>query len=100
MILNRDKNPSKEELNILLEHYQNGRYVDAEKLAISIIQEFPRHHFGWKTLGVVLKQTGRLHEALDPSQKAAILNPQDDEPHYNLGVILNELGRLEEAEAS
>ena len=100
MTLGKEKNPSEEELNILLAHYQNGRYTDAEKLAKSITQEFPNHHFGWKALGAVLKQTGRLNEALDPSQKAAILNPQDAEPHYNLGVILNELGRLEEAVSS
>ena len=42
----------------LFEHYQNGRFGDAEKLAISITQEFPRHQFSWKMLGVVLEQTG------------------------------------------
>tara|TARA_B100001063_G_C16716638_1_gene531100 strand:+ start:136 stop:267 length:132 start_codon:yes stop_codon:yes gene_type:complete len=33
--------PSQQQLNGLLEHYQAGRYVDAEKLSISITQEFP-----------------------------------------------------------
>ena len=35
--------PSQLELNSLLEHYQKGRFSDAEKLALSITQEFPEH---------------------------------------------------------
>ena len=81
-------------------HYQNGRYDDAERLAISITQEFPQHPFGWKVLGAVLEQTGRKSEAVDANQKAVALSPQDAEAHSNLGITLNDLGRLDEAEAS
>ena len=94
------KNPSQTELNSLLAHYQSGRYDDAEKLAISITEEFPRHQFSWKVLGAVLKQTGRTSESLVASQKSLKLAPQDAEIHSNLGATLLELGRLEEAEAS
>ena len=94
------KMPSQVQLSSLLEHYQNGRFGDAEKLAISLTREFPRHQFGWKALGAVLKQTGRIRESLVPSQKAAALSPQDAEAHSNLGVTLKELGRMDEAEAS
>ena len=51
--------PPQELLSSLEEHYQNGRFGEAEKLAISITQEFPKHQFGWKVLGAVLEQTGR-----------------------------------------
>ena len=40
----------------LLEHYQNGRFSDAEKLAVSITKEFPKHQFAWKVLGAVLNK--------------------------------------------
>ena len=43
--------PPQEQLNSLLEYYQAGRYVDAEKLSLSITQEFPKHPFAWKVLG-------------------------------------------------
>ena len=33
--------PSQEQLNTLLEYYQTGRYENAEKLSLSITQEFP-----------------------------------------------------------
>ena len=38
--------PSQEQLGSLLEHYQNGRFSEAEKLAVSITNEFPKHQFG------------------------------------------------------
>ena len=92
--------PSQTELKTLLEHYQHGRYDDAEKSAISITQEFPNQQFGWKVLGAVFKKTGRISEALVAVQKSVALAPEDAEAHYNLGNTLQELGRLEEAEAS
>jgi len=92
--------PPQQQLNDLLEYYQAGRYVDAEKLSLSITQEFPEHQFAWKVLAVVLKLTGRISESLVASQKSVQLGPQDSEAHNNLGVTLQELGRLDEAEAS
>ena len=50
--------PSQEQLSNLFEYYQNGRLDDAEKLAVAVTTEFPRHPFGWKALGAVFKATG------------------------------------------
>ena len=58
------KVPPQELLSSLLEHYQNGRFDDAEKLATSITQEFPTHEFAWKVQGAILKQTGRVIDSL------------------------------------
>jgi tetratricopeptide (TPR) repeat protein len=92
--------PSQELLSNLLEHYQAGRLDDAEKLAVSVTQEFPEHPFGWKVLGAVLKQMGKKSEAVNANQKAVELSPQGADAHNNLGITLKELGRLEEAETS
>jgi tetratricopeptide (TPR) repeat protein len=94
------KNPPQEILIKLLEHYQNKRYEDAEKAAIQTIQQFPYHQFAWKLLAAVYKDLGRLTEALNASQKAAELGPNDVEAHSNLGIISYELGNLEEAIAA
>ena len=83
-----------------MEHYQNERFFEAERLATSISREFPMHQFAWKILGAVFKQTGRISESITYMQKSLQLNPLDAEAHNNYGVILQELGRLEEAEAS
>jgi Flp pilus assembly protein TadD len=92
--------PSQQQLNILLEYYQAGRYVDAERLSLSITQEFPKHQFAWKVLAVLLKQNGRISESLIVSQKSVQLDPQNAEAHNNLGVLLQEQGKLGEAEKS
>ena len=92
--------PSQEQLRDILGHYQAGRLNDAEKLAISISQEFPNHQFAWKVLGVIFGQTGRNSEAVHANQTAVSLSPQDAEAHSNLGNVLKELSRLDEALAS
>ena len=92
--------PSHQQLNSLLEYYRAGRYAEAEKLSLSITQEFPKYQFAWKVLAAVLKQNGRINESLVVSQKSVELGPLDAEAHNNLGNTLKELGRLEEAEKS
>jgi tetratricopeptide (TPR) repeat protein len=94
------QSPSQVEVNDLLEHYRNGRYDLAENLATNITQKYPDHQFGWKVLGSVFKQTGRLQESLITNQRAVSISPNDAQVHNNLGNTLKELGRLEEAEAS
>jgi predicted TPR repeat methyltransferase len=92
--------PSESEIKNLLEHYQNGRYDYAEKLAKSITQQFPEYQFAWTILGALLKQTGRVIDSLTALRKSVKLAPQDAAAHSNLGVTLTELGRLDEAEES
>ena len=92
--------PSHKQLNILLEYYQDKQFIEAEKLAISITQEFPTHQFSWKVLGAVFDQSGRNSEALNANQTAVKLSPQDAEAHFNLGNTLQKLESLDEAEAS
>ena len=92
--------PPQSQLSCLLEHYQNRRFSDAEKLSLEITRDFPKHQFAWKVLGAVLGTTGRKSEALDAYQTAVSLSPQDAETRNNLGNTLKALDRLDEAEAS
>ena len=87
-------------LNNLLRHYQNGQLNEAEKLAVEITRQFPKHQFAWKVLGAVLGAAGRKSEAAAANQKAVLLDPRDAEAHSNLGVTLQEIGKLGEAETS
>ena len=92
--------PPQQQLKGLLEHYQNRQLDDAEKLAISITCEFPKHQLAWKVLGAILTAMGRTSEAVEAKEKATKLVPKDAESHNNLGNTLQELGRLDEALAS
>ena len=92
--------PSEVELQKLINHYQTGRYSDAEKLAILLVQQFPNHSFTWKILGAIYKTLGHMTDALAAGSKAVELDPKDNQGHNALGVILEDLGRFEEAETS
>ena len=94
------KKPSQQNINALLELYQTGRYVEAEKLSLTITKEFPKHQFAWKVLALTLKETGKINESLITIKKSIQLEPNDSNAHYNLGVILQILRRLDEAEVS
>ena len=91
--------PHQSDIDKLTNYYKDGNYDDAETLAKSITEQFPKYPFGWKVLAAVFKQTGRLIESLTPSQKSVQLEPKDAESHNNLGITLQELGRFKEAEA-
>jgi len=97
---NQARSPSQVQLDVLLEHYQKGQFDLAENLAKTITQKYPDHQFGWKVIGAVFKQTGRLQESLIANQRAVAISPNDAQAHYNLSNTLKELGRLEDAEAS
>ena len=92
--------PSQQQLNHLLKCYKTEQYIDAEKLSLSITQEFPKYQFGWKVLAAVLWKLGKKNESLDICQKSLQLAPNDSEAHNNLGVILQQLDRLIESEVS
>lgn len=89
--------PPKKLINSLLGHFQNKRFSEAEKLALQITQDFPKHQFAWTVLGAVLRAEGRNSEALDVNQKMAKLFHKDAFAHSNLGITLREMGRLDEA---
>ncbi len=94
------KSPPQIELDILVEYYQKGQHSLAQNLATTLTQQYPNHPFGWKVLGAVFKQTGRLQDSVIANQKVLEISPNDEEAQSNLGVTLKELGRLLEAETS
>ena len=94
------KLPTKLQVDKLLEHYHKFRYFEAEKLALSMNEEFTDFPISWKVLGAIFMRTCRMPQALDVHQKVVKLVPQDFEAHYDLGLALQELGRFQESELS
>lgn len=88
---------SASDLNLLVTLFNQGHYNATEVLARDLTSRFPDNGFGWKVLGVVLRQQGKLTAAVQPMQKAAQLLPDDAEAHSNLGVALMNQGQLDDA---
>ncbi len=92
--------PETQLINRLVELFNQGHYLELEHQAILMTAQFPGHGFGWKVLGVAIKEQGRLDESLEPMLKAADLLPEDAQIHVNIGVTLHAQGRLVEAAQS
>ena len=67
--------PSQSQVNNLLELYRKEGYDDAEKLAVTTTQEFPKYQFVWKVLGAIFRQTGRKFAAVKANYEAVGLSP-------------------------
>ncbi|MDE2594079.1 MAG: tetratricopeptide repeat protein [Burkholderiales bacterium] len=96
----KQKEPNEFERQTLVNLYTANRFAEAEALAQMLIERFPKHPLAWKVLGAVLKQMGRLDEALVPMKKAIALSPRDWQAHNNIGVALKALGKTDEAMAA
>ncbi len=85
------------EQKVILTLYGQGKLAATEQAARSLTQRAPTVAFGWKVLGVVLQQMGRLQDALTAMQQAAQLQPRDPEVFNNLGALMEALDQPEHA---
>ena len=69
-----NKDPPQHLVKSLLEHYKARRFNEVKKLALNLTKDFPTYIFGWKVLSVILKQKGKISEALIVWQKILKLN--------------------------
>jgi predicted O-linked N-acetylglucosamine transferase (SPINDLY family) len=92
--------PVQQDLDLILEAFQAGRFDRVISLSEDFIARFPGHDFGWRALGAGLQNLGRFEEAIKPMRKAVELAPADPEALFNLGVAQQVAGRFDEAETT
>ena len=92
-----NKSPTKINQDKLLEYYYAKRYDIAEKLAISMTEQFPQHNFSWKILGMTMVESGRFNDALKANEKALSICEKDPEIYNNLGTTHKLLGNHKSA---
>ncbi|MBT9613718.1 MAG: tetratricopeptide repeat protein [Burkholderiales bacterium] len=90
--------PTAADLNQLAVLFKSGRYVELERHARMLLEQYPEAGLVWKLLSISLQMQGK--NALDASKKAAKLLPDDAEAHNNLGSALQDVGQLDGAVAS
>ncbi len=93
-------NPSNEILISLTNLFNKGQYLEAEKLAINITNNFPNNQLSWKVLGLLWRSNNKLVESLYAFKKTAALHPQEADTYNNLGALQKDLGMLQDAEVS
>lgn len=91
------KCPSNKEMSKAVRLFEQGKLVELQPLANSLIKRFPLHGFGWKLLGNLHHANDRIEEAVRCMKKTVALLPDDAEAHTNLTTALYELGRPAEA---
>jgi tetratricopeptide (TPR) repeat protein len=90
---------AEEHVNRALEHYERGRWADAEaELRKALAAEPDRGEWQFN-LGLTLEAAGRPTEALDCYRRAGELMPEEADPLVAAGTVANRLGRHEEAAA-
>lgn len=89
--------PPPEKLRAVVALFQQGRLREAEASAKALTQSHPLHPFGWKALAGVLREQGRIRDAVQPMQNAARLLG-DADSFNNLGLMLQEAGDAPQAE--
>lgn len=85
------------EERLILTLYSQRHLPEAERAARSLTERAPGHGFGWKALGLILRDQDRAQEALPVMQHAAKLLPRDPEAFNNLGALFEALKRPEHA---
>lgn len=89
--------PSQEEINNLLRLYNNDSLHIAEKLAVSIIEKYPRCIIALQALAGIYQKFKRNVEALDINKRVVSLIPNNSEAHYNLGNSYKSLNKNAQA---
>ena len=90
--------PTPADFNNLAALFASGRYVELERHARMLLDQYSESGLVWKLLCVSLQMQGK--DALAALQKAAQLLPNDAEIHNNLELNLQALGQHAEAAAS
>ncbi|SFR41980.1 tetratricopeptide repeat-containing sulfotransferase family protein [Litoreibacter janthinus] len=89
--------PSQDQLLAIVDSIQRGALNEALSRAQDLDHEFPDFPITQNLTGIILKEMGRLEDALVPLKAAVKQRPDYAEAQNNLGIVLSDLGRFKEA---
>ncbi|MEM4203750.1 MAG: tetratricopeptide repeat protein, partial [Candidatus Methanomethylicaceae archaeon] len=86
-------------LTVLAEASRAARlYSRAEQAYLEFQSLQPTSAYGFRELGVLYREQGRLAEAQAMLERAVMVSPRDFASRYNLALVYLDQGRLDEAE--
>ena len=78
-------------LKTAVDYHTSGDLINAEKAYRDAMSSGLIHPSLFTNLGVICKNSGRLHEAIVLYEKAIELTPNDPDPYVNLGNLFRDL---------
>lgn len=90
-------NPSQDDINALIKQYNSGMMAKAEQNCEQLLQTYPQSFILFRILGVVLKEQGKLQEAIKAFNKAIQLKPDYPEAYFDRGITFENIGQIDEA---
>lgn len=94
----KETKPTPAKMNLLIALYNAGHYVELERQANLLIQQYPDFGLAWKFLAASLHVQGK--DPLPALQMATKFLSHDAESHYNLGFSLQGRKLFDDAVAS
>jgi tetratricopeptide (TPR) repeat protein len=90
-----DKNPSQEEINILINFLNQNKFDEAEVFVKNLINNFNSSAFLYNISGIIFSKKNNINDSIDAFKKAVSLDENFIDAHYNLGIILKDLSAEE-----
>ena len=89
--------PSQDQLQAVVNFYNQGQLQQALEQAGSLIESFPQSAVLFNIQGAALQSLGQLEQSILAYCRALAIKPDYAEPYYNMGTARREQGKLEEA---
>ena len=91
------QDPSKEQLQPLIDLYGQGQYQQVLNDASQLLLEFPKSVMLLNIVGATSQGLGKLDEAIEAYKKAISVKSDSAKAYNNMGVALKEQQKLDEA---
>ena len=93
----KQKDPEKKDIKIILDLLNENRFIDAENEINKLIDNFSNSSILFNMRGAVFAGQNKLEKALDNYNKAIKIKPNYEQAYNNLGIALHKLNKLEDA---
>jgi len=91
------KDPSKEEINLVLKLFNSKQLNEAKKAIENKFKKYPNSSILFNILGAVFSEEKLLDQAIKNYNSAIKNNPKYAQAHNNLGTALHKLNKINEA---
>ena len=97
MDLNKQKDPSQNDIKFILNLLNSNKLIDAKKEIDKQLTKFPKSSVLFNILGAVFTNEKKLDKAISNYEKAISLNSNYAQAYNNLGIAFHKLNKIDEA---